>query len=65
MLESKISAGTTYAIISPASVDQKNVNIVTVKELTCHSTIEMTMVYAHLDPQREMKAVKQLDHLYK
>ena len=44
---------------------KRNVDIVTVKELMCYSTIEMTMVYAHLDPQRKMKAVKQLDHLYK
>ncbi len=48
-----------------SQLDKRSVDIVRVKEFMCHFTIEMAIVYAHLDQQRKMNAVKQLNYLYK
>lgn len=41
---------------------KKNVKLLTIKELLNHSTINMTLRYAHLAPNDERKAVNKLDY---
>lgn len=41
------------------------VSLVAVKELLSHSNWEITLNYAHIDPQYKVEAVKRLDRLYR
>ena len=43
----------------------QGVDILTIKELMCHESVKMTLVYAHLSPLYVRKAVDGLDALYR
>lgn len=40
-------------------------DILTIKELLCHESIKMTLVYVHLSPLHTAEATARLEDLYK